>query len=264
MLVTYSTLRQDIEQFKGITFDTIVTDEAQAIKNSDSLSHKACLLLNAKHRLALTGTPVENSLDDLFSILNFVSPGLLGGATRAKILGATRKNEDSITDESEVNLEKETLALLSRALKPFILRRTKGQVLKELPSKTENVLHCELSEKEQQFYTELRDFYRANLKGEISRVGLGKSKIVVLEALLRLRQAACHPGLIDKNLRGAESAKVETLIDQLKNVIAEGHKALVFSQFTSFLDIVKSQFEKEKISYLYLDGKPLQKTDKIA
>lgn len=245
VLITYSTLRLDFEQFREFEFYFVVADEAQAIKNADSLAHKVCCLIRGRHRLAMTGTPVENSVEDLFSILDFVNPKLLGNAVRSKM---TRASSSGL-------LEPEALKQLSQALKPFILRRTKEQVLKDLPEKTEKILHCEMSPKEMKYYIELRDYYRNYLKGEINRQGLNRSKIVVLEALLRLRQAACHPGLIDRKRLNGESAKVETLIAQLKEAISEGHKALVFSQFTSFMDILEISLRKEKIEFERLDGK---------
>jgi superfamily II DNA or RNA helicase len=245
VLVTYPILRLDFNELKKFDFHYVIADEAQAIKNAESLSHKACCLLRGTHRLAMTGTPVENSIEDLFAMLDFVSPGLLGSSVRQRMSQAATHGK----------LDTSALDQLAQALKPFILRRTKGQVLKDLPEKTEKILHCELSAQERKHYVELRDHYRDHLRGEIERRGLARSKIVILEALLRLRQAACHPGLIDKKRIGSESAKVETLIAQLQSVISEGHKALVFSQFTSFLDIVEKKLKSEKIRFRRLDGK---------
>ncbi len=244
VLVTYSTLRQDLEALRAFDYHYVIADEAQAIKNSESLSHRACRLIRASHRLALTGTPVENSLTDLFAILDFACPGLLGTETQTR-LGKAGQIQ---------NLDAEALKRLSQALKPFILRRTKDQVLKELPEKTEKIIHCELSPTEKKVYDELRDYYRASLKGEIARRGIARSKIMILEALLRLRQAACHPDLISKKTSNRPSAKTETLMAQLDEILAEGHKALVFSQFTSFLDIVRKALEQKKIAYAYIDG----------
>ncbi len=132
----------------------------------------------------------------------------------------------------------------SRAIAPFILRRTKEQVLTELPEKTEQTLYCELTPKERKAYNELRDYYRAKLSNVINERGLQQSKIHVLEALLRLRQAACHPGLIDADMDREPSAKLDTLLEQLDEIIGEGHKALVFSQFTSLLAIVRKRLDK--------------------
>jgi len=244
VLVTYPVLRLDFEELQKIEFHYVIADEAQAIKNAESITHKACRLIRGAHRLVMTGTPVENSIDDLFAMLDFVSPGLLGRSVRDRMSRAATFGK----------LDTAALEQLSTALKPFILRRTKGQVLKDLPEKMEKVLHCELSAPERKTYTELRDYYRNHLRGEIERKGIARSKIIILEALLRLRQAACHPGLIDKKRLGAESTKIDTLLTQLQEVISEGHKALVFSQFTSFLDIVEKRLGNEKIAFNRLDG----------
>jgi superfamily II DNA or RNA helicase len=245
VLVTYPVLRADFEELRKVDFHYVIADEAQAIKNADSISHKVCCLIRGSHRLAMTGTPIENSIDDLFAILDFVSPGLLGRDARERMSRAAAHGR----------LDRAELERLSKALRPFILRRTKDQVLKDLPEKTEMVLHCELSASERKNYVELRDYYRSHLRGEIERKGLARSKIVVLEALLRLRQAACHPGLIDKKRIDVESTKVDTLLFQLQELISEGHKALVFSQFTGFLDIVERRLAGKKIEFVRLDGK---------
>lgn len=243
ILVTYNTLRQDIEAFRAQDFHYLIADEAQAIKNSTSQAHQACRVLRGRHHLAMTGTPVENSLNDLFSIFDFASPGLIGQSIRSKM------NSHPIEPA-----ETASLGGLSRALRPFILRRTKEQVLKELPPKTEQLLQCELSSEELKHYDELRAYYRDHLKTAINKQGLGRSKIVVLEALLRLRQAACHRGLLDPKLSTAESTKLETLLEHLKELISEGHKSLVFSQFTSFLDLVEDSLRANQISFERLDG----------
>ena len=192
----------------------------------------------------MTGTPVENSIDDLFSLLRFTSPGLISPKARDRFTRAVATRGAPSSD----------LSRLAKALGPFIMRRTKGQVLKELPEKVEVILHCELGKKEQYFYNELRDYYRTSLKQEISSRGLAKSKIIILEAILRLRQAACHPGLVDKNQSKMESAKIEVLMAQLEELRQEGHKVLVFSQFTSFLGIVETALRKRKFNYVRLDG----------
>lgn len=244
VLVTYPTLRMDLEELKKFAFHYVIVDEAQAIKNTNSLSHQACLQLRGDHHLAMSGTPVENSIDDLFALMDFVSPGLLGENARKKMGRAAEHGK----------LDTVALEQLANALRPFMLRRTKTQVLKDLPEKIEKVLHCELSTIERKRYVELRDYYREHLRGSIEAKGIGKSKILVLEALLRLRQAACHPGLIDKKSLELDSTKTETLLAQLGSVVAEGHKALVFSQFTTFLDIVESKLETAGISHTRLDG----------
>lgn len=244
VITTYGTLRRDIGRLKDVEFDYCVLDEAQSIKNADSHSAKACRLLRAKRRLAMTGTPIENHLGELWSIFEFLNPGMLGRSAALKRLASSNPDKDPAAFQS-----------FAKGLRPFMLRRTKEQVLSELPEKTEQTLYCELEKKQRKLYNELRDHYRDRLAKRIDAVGLKQSKIQVLEALLRLRQAACHPGLLDAKQTSQPSAKLETLLEQLDAVLAEGHKALVFSQFTSLLAIVRKELDRRKIVYEYLDGK---------
>jgi SNF2 family DNA or RNA helicase len=241
VITTYGTLTRDALHFKNVRFDYCVLDEAQAIKNAGTLSAKAARLVHAEHRLALSGTPVQNHLGELWSLFEFLNPGMLGSAT---VFGSVGRNPDAATR-----------AVLARALKPFILRRTKVQVAKELPAKTEQTIYCDLEVKERKLYTELRDYYRSRLLKNGVVEGSGHFKIQVLEALLRLRQAACHPALIDKEKFDQPSAKLDTLLAQVEQVIEENHKALVFSQFTSLLAIVRSRLDINRIPYAYLDGR---------
>jgi len=243
VITTYGTMQRDIVKLKDLRFDCAILDESQAIKNAHSQRAKACRLLKADHRLAMTGTPVENHLGELWSLLEFLNPGMLGTASVFQDI-SKKVSEDS-----------EGLSLLRRALGPFILRRTKQQVLTELPQKTEQTLHCDLEGKQRKRYDELRTYYRAVLAERIAKTGMAKAKIHVLEALLRLRQAAIHPGLIDKTAVDESSAKLDVLMEQLREIIDEGHKALVFSQFTSFLAIVRDRLDREKMVYEYLDGR---------
>jgi superfamily II DNA or RNA helicase len=244
VVTTYGTLRRDIVELKEHDFDYVILDEAQAIKNSASQMAKASLLLQARRRLALSGTPIENHLGELWSLFEFLNPGMLGHSTAfAAMCKATRPDD------------RESLCQLARAVAPFILRRTKEQVLKELPAKTEQTLYCDLAPKERHDYDQLKKYYRAKLSNVIDERGLQKSKIHVLEALLRLRQAACHPGLIDPKKAKDASTKTDLLLEQLEEVIGEGHKALVFSQFTSLLAIVRKKLDSASIRYEYLDGK---------
>lgn len=240
VVTTYGTLRSDIEKLREQEFDVAIIDEAQTIKNPKSQSAIACKQLRAVHRLALTGTPIENSIQDLLSILEFTNPGLL----------RLSAGED---------LSKDIEKALARLLRPFMLRRTKEAVLTELPDKSEQVLFCEMNPEEAQYYAVIRDRYRESIENSVKKNGLAKSKLHVLEALLRLRQAACHAGLIDEAKRVEPSAKLELLLTQLKAVLAEGHKALVFSQFTSLLSIVKTALEAEGIAYEYLDGQTVDR-----
>jgi len=241
ILTTYGTLRRDALHFKEQRFDYCILDEAQAIKNPGTLSAKAARLLRADHRLALSGTPVENHLGELWSLFEFLNPGMLGSAS---VFGRAGRNPDAATR-----------TVLARALRPFILRRTKGEVARELPPKTEQTIYCDLDGKERKYYNELRDYYRARLLRTDADKASGQFKIQVLEALLRLRQAACHVGLIDKKKTQEPSAKIDTLLAQLDQVLEENHKILVFSQFTSLLAIVRDRLDAAKIPYAYLDGK---------
>jgi len=241
ILTTYGTLTRDAVHLKHIRFDYCILDEAQAVKNASTLSAKAVRLLKADHRLALSGTPVENHLGELWSLFEFLNPGMLGGSS---VFGGAGRNPDAATR-----------SVLAQALRPFILRRTKGQVAKELPAKTEQTLYCDLEAGERKLYNELRDYYRAKLLKNVESDGLQKTKFQVLEALLRLRQAACHPGLIDKASVKQPSAKIDALMEQLDQVLEEDHKVLVFSQFTSLLAILRYRLDAAKITYAYLDGR---------
>lgn len=243
VLTTYGTLRRDVVRLKDVEFDYIVLDEAQAIKNANTDSAKAARLLRGNQRLALSGTPVENHLGELWSLFEFLNPGMLGRASVFKLTGSAGRNPSE-----------DTRQLLSHALRPFILRRTKAQVAPELPPKTEQTIYCELKPTQRKLYDELRRHYRDSLLQRVQTEGLAKSKIQVLEALLRLRQAACHPALIDPNRSGEKSAKLESLLEQLREVLDEGHKALVFSQFTSLLALVRDRLDQDGTVYEYLDG----------
>jgi len=243
ILTTYGTLRNDAIEFKDVQFDYCILDEGQMIKNASTHSAKAVRLLNANHRLVLSGTPIENHLGELWSLFEFLNPGMLGLASVFKLTGSGMRNP-----------EPETRAMLGKGLRPFILRRTKGQVARELPEKFERTLYCDLDSKQKRLYNELRDHYRRALLHQVEQVGLNKSKIQILEALLRLRQAACHPALIDPSKKSYPSAKLEMLIPQLEQITEEEHKVLVFSQFTSFLAILREQLNRQKLPYAYLDG----------
>ena len=249
VLTTYGTLRKDAPRLSEHTFDYIVLDEAQMIKNAGTVTARAARLLNADHRLALSGTPVENRLGDLWSLFEFINPGLLSNATRFTRSFAGK------------DVDPEQLMLLGRGLRPFILRRTKEQVASELPPKTEQTIVCELDRPQRKLYDELRDHYRRSLLR--SPAVWERSKLHVLEALLRLRQAACHPGLVDAARAGEASAKLDLLVPRLVEAIEEGHKTLVFSQFTSFLSLLRAQLDAKGIVYEYLDGKTRDRAARV-
>ena len=250
VLTTYGTLRNDAEAFTGLSFDTCILDESQAAKNSTTETAKAVRLVRADHRIAMSGTPIENHLGELWTLFDFLNPGMLGRV--ALFSGAALSSPDP-----------EARAVLAHALKPFILRRTKDQVAKDLPQKTEQTVYCDLGPSQRKQYDELRDHYRDSLLGHVEAAGLAKSKILVIEALLRLRQAACHPGLIDKKRVPEGSAKLDVLLPQLQELAEGGRKALVFSQFTSMLAIVRARLDKLGVPYEYLDGRTRDRAARV-
>lgn len=241
ILTTYGTLRRDVFQLRDQQFDYVVLDEAQTIKNAASQVAKASRLLKANYRVALSGTPIENHLGDLWSIFEFLNPGMLGRSSLFKAYAQDAQDENS-------------RGMLGKGLKPFILRRTKQQVANDLPEKVEQTIYCQMGKEQQRLYDEMREHYRNSIMGLVKDQGLAKTQMHVLEALLRLRQAACHPALLDANKIGDSSAKLDVLSTQLEELVEEGHKALVFSQFTSLLDIVKKHLDEKGIVYEYLDG----------
>jgi superfamily II DNA or RNA helicase len=263
VLTTYGTLRRDVRLLQDQPFDYVVLDEAQAIKNAGTATAKAVRLLRADHRLALTGTPVENHLGELHSLFDFLNPGLLG---RGKILDLRKQPRDS----------REYVETLARGLRPFFLRRTKEQAAPELPARTDETLYCELEGAQRRHYDELRDHYRRVLLKKIDREGMAKAQVQILEALLRLRQAACHTGLIRAAARGSDgagrlrpesgadgSAKFDLLLPRLAELIDEGRKVLVFSQFTSLLALLRAELDAAGVVYEYLDGETRDRAARV-
>ncbi len=248
VVTTYQTMLRDFEFLKEIEWDCLILDEAQAIKNPQALIAKAAKALSAEFKLALTGTPIENSIQDLFSISDFANPGFLNGRNSS----------------ANLKIDQETLGMLTRAFKPIILRRTKTQVLKDLPEKVEQTIFVELEPKQMKIYNDLKKFYQSQLMTEIKTVGIQKSRIKILAALLRLRQAALHPGLIDPQFSDSESAKFNILFEMLTEIIAEGNRILIFSQFTSLLSLLKVELKRRKINFCYLDGKTKNRQEVIA
>ena len=252
VVTSYATMRLDIAELSTRTFAYLVLDEAQAIKNPDAQVARAARALRGEHRLALTGTPVENHLGDLASIFEFLNPGMLDGVAALRALASRPPTEAG------------ELAPLARALRPFLLRRTKTQVLPDLPARSEQVLMVRLEGAQRRFYDQLREGYRASLLGRVERDGMAGSTMHVLEALLRLRQAACAPELVAAERAPDGSAKLDLLLEQLAEVCAEGHKVLVFSQFTSFLALVRGRLEDAGIGHEYLDGQTRDRKARVA
>jgi superfamily II DNA or RNA helicase len=239
-LTTYAILRLDTDALTRVTWDTVVLDEAQAIKNPDSQAARAAFGLEARFRVALTGTPVENRLDELWSQIHFLNRGLLGGRLdfEERYAGPIAAGEPGAA------------ARLRERIRPFVLRRLKREVAPELPPRTEAELRCQLTPEEREVYDAVR---AATLREVVRRLETGGSVLAALEALLRLRQAACHSGLVPG--RAAEtSSKVSLLLETLDEVVAEGHKALVFSQWTSLLDRIEPHLKTAGIAFERLDG----------
>ncbi len=239
-LTTYGLLRLDIDVLGARTWDAVILDEAQAIKNPDSQVARAAYRLDARFRIALSGTPVENRLDELWSLMRFANPGLLG----------SRDYFDASYTRAIESGDSGAAARLRARIRPFVLRRTKRDVLPELPPRTEAVLVCELEAEERAVYDAVR---AATRKEIVEKLSQGGSVLAALEALLRLRQAACHSGLVPG--QSAEtSSKIERLRAALEELTSEGHRALVFSQWTSLLDKVEPHLVDAGIRFGRLDG----------
>ena len=245
VLTTYGVMLRDLELFKKYRFHYLVLDEAQAVKNPISQSARATRLLQGEHRLALTGTPVENSTIELWSLFAFLNPGQLGTA-------------EAFREQFALPIQREGNARAAEALRalvhPFILRRTKEQVTPELPPRTERLIYCEMSPAQRKLYLRTRDKYRSELLGIIDDGGMQQARFKVLEGLLRLRQLANDPRLLDKTFKGA-SSKFEAILESMEILREEGHKALIFSQFTSMLALLRTSMDARHWPYLYLDGK---------
>lgn len=267
IVTTYATLRLDAERLGTIDYHLAILDEAHAIKNAATASAATVRSLRADLRLALTGTPVENRLDDLASIFDYLNPGLLGRPAVLRAIGdgaAERVSGDPAGTPDARQIEIARARALGNVLRPFMLRRTKEQVLTELPAKTEVELTCRLDGEERRRYDELRAHYRRSLLPAVADSGVQRNAILVLEALLRLRQAALHPGLLDVKQRKADSAKLDALAEHLHEAIASGHRALVFSQFTTMLEIISARLRRDQIAYEYLDGKTRDRRERVA
>lgn len=258
VITTYGTLRRDAAALAEIPFEYAILDEAQAIKNPDSAAAKAARLLTANHRLAMTGTPIENRLEELWSLFEFLNPGMLGSASGFSELVRLTEMEDTPSTAPSAPRD-----LLARALRPVILRRTKEQVASDLPPRTEQTLGVVLEGEQRAFYDALLASYRRDILERVDQYGIGNARMHILEALLRLRQAACHPALADARMSGAPSAKLDALIPRLEEIAEQGHKALVFSQFTSFLALARARLDAAGIPYEYLDGQVRNRQERV-
>jgi len=244
IISSYHTVRQDIDMLTRINFFYVVLDESQHIKNPASHIYRAVMRLRADHRLVLTGTPVENSLTDLWTQLNFVNPGLLGSL-------AFFKRE--FARPIEKNFEEEKEKRLRKIIQPFIMRRTKEAVVRELPPVTEQVIHCDMSDEQAAIYEREKSAVRNSILENIESVGIEKSAIIVLQGLMRLRQLANHPVLTNDTYSGG-SGKYDTIIHNIESVVAEGHKILVFSSFVKHLELFPDWLNANSIGFAMLTG----------
>jgi SNF2 family DNA or RNA helicase len=235
LITTYGTMLKDLELLKSIKWESVILDEAQQIKNPNSLTYKAVKLLNADSRVSMTGTPVENGLMDLWSQFSFLNPAMLGSVNFF--------NEHFVKDISQAQRDK-----LTAITSPFILRRVKEDVAKELGDKIENTIYIDFDPAQKQLYDATRTLFIQDMASE------KKNKFQVLESLTKLRQICCHPQLIDENSI-IPSPKLDVAFDKLQEVIAKGHKVLIFSQFTRMLRIFEERLKVAGIQYTYLDGK---------
>jgi len=254
VITTYGITRVDVNEIQNFYFNYIILDESQNIKNPSSKSFKAVKQLKSRHRLILSGTPVENSVGDLWTQLTFLNPGLLG--TQAFF------NEEYV-QAIEKRKDEDKAKKLQAIIKPFVLRRTKEQVAEELPAKTEQIIYCDMSEDQASYYEKTKSAYRNDLLSSMDDGTYAKKQVQLLQGLTALRQLANHPGMIDDQYT-SDSGKFENVVHTLDNVLKGGHKVLIFSQFVKHLTIFKNHFEKELIPFAYLDGSTKNRGEIVA
>lgn len=245
IITTYGTLRSDIKQFVDVFFDYVILDESQAIKNPSSKVTKAAGLLKAHNRLCLSGTPLQNNTFDIFAQMNFLNPGMLGSVEFFK-------QEFSVPIDKFG--EKEQKDHLRKLLYPFILRRTKEQVAKDLPEKQEMVLFCEMGDEQRKIYEAYRNDYRDKILGVVEDQGIQKSQLTILQGLMKLRQICDSPAIVKEEERFPNvSVKLEEIGREITENISN-HKALVFSQFLGMLALIKEKMKELRVDYEYFDG----------
>ena len=244
VITTYDTATNDIEFFREHTFNYVILDESQAIKNPNSKRYKAMRLLKATNRIVMTGTPIENNTFDLYAQFSFLNPG---------IFGSQQNFRNSFALPIDKNNDQDAAMMLRKIINPFLLRRTKEQVAKDLPERTENVIYCEMGKAQRDYYDALKIRIREDLENNIKKEGFNKARFKIIEGLLRLRQVCNSPQLVDPTLHRQTSVKIETLMDIIVNDLGN-HNALIFSQFTTMLDLIRKELDKNNISYAYLDG----------
>jgi SNF2 family DNA or RNA helicase len=244
VVMSYGTMRNDVEVLRNYRFNCIVLDESQAIKNPSSQTSRALLKLQSRSRIALTGTPIENTLLDIWSQMNFLNPGLLGSYTYF---------EKQFIRPIEKGANPQKTEELRKLIDPFVLRRTKKQVMKELPPKIEKVHFCEMSAEQAELYESVKNQYRNEILNHVTELGISKSRLKIFNGLMHLRQIALNPTLKDVNYEGG-SGKDDEIMRMLLRAVANGHKVLFFSQFVGYLKVFEDMFEQQGVEYCYLDG----------
>jgi len=256
VITTYPLLRRDKEKLLEHEFYTIVLDESQFVKNPKSKTTQVVFLLKARHRLCLTGTPLENHLGELWSMFHFLMPGFLGGLTRFNSLfrNPIEKQGDGMRQEQ-----------LRQRIKPFLLRRSKQDVASELPAKTEIIRSVSLQGKQRDLYESIRIAMDAKVRQEITSKGLSRSHIMILDALLKLRQVCCDPRTLSLSQASnvKQSAKLDLLMDMLPEMIEEGRRILIFSQFTRMLSLIEDELQSAEIDYCKLTGQTQKRDEQV-
>lgn len=253
VLTSYGITRLDIELLQNFFFNYVILDESQVIKNPTSNIAKAVRELKSRHKLVLTGTPIENTTLDLWSQMTFINPGILGTQTYFR-----NEYQHPIEKKADEGRSKK----LGAIIKPFILRRHKSQVATELPEKVEHVQYSVMTTEQEKRYEEVKAHYREKIFKLIEQEGLGNSRFMILEGLTKLRQLANHPRMTEQGYTG-DSGKLEDITHMLENAIAEGHKVLVFSQFVKHLDLVREYLKTNKIEFAYLDGSSTDRKEQV-
>ncbi len=247
IVTSYALLRRDAGQYGGVEFDTVILDEAQHIKNRQTQNALAVKSVACRHRLVLTGTPMENSVLDLWSIFDFLMPGYLGAVNdfRDRYEVPLAKSKDPVIQDR-----------LGRRVRPFILRRLKREVAKDLPDKIEQVSYCELTTDQRAVYQQILDAGRKEVLESVDKNGFGKSRMVIFTALLRLRQICCDLRLLksDASVSKSPSGKMEMFNELLEEIVDGDHRVLVFSQFTTMLGLLREQLDEAGVEFCYLDG----------
>ena len=253
VFTTYGVMRNDIELLKKFKFNYVIFDESQTLKNSESKGYKAALQLDSNHFISLSGTPIENSLSDLWSQLNLLNRGMLG---------TLKFFTDEYISPIEKENDEEKIAKLRNLVEPFILRRTKEQVASDLPDLTEQVVYCNMTDEQKRLYEEEKSAIRNHIIQNINSFGYNKSTILILRALTRLRQLANHPRMIDAGSE-SDSGKFNEICRSVESVVAEGHKILVFSSFVKHLNIIEEFLTESKIGYQKLTGSTVNRSEVV-